>query len=81
MTYRARDVTIEIRDPEIEAMLRRMADERGLTPEELVAQLAEDVAQRRAYETWLSAFWQKLGKAPPPPSEPLPKSFFDELSE
>jgi len=73
-------MTIVIRDPEIEAMLLRMADERGLSPEDLVAELATDEAQRKAYEAWLGAFWQKFGLAPPSPSQPLLKSFYDELS-
>jgi len=34
-------MTIVINDPEIEATLRAMAEARGLTPEELVAELAK----------------------------------------
>ncbi len=74
-------MTIVIRDPEIEAMLLRMAGERGLSPEDLVAELTSDEAQRQAYEAWLGAFWKKFGMAPPPSSPPLPKSFYDELSQ
>lgn len=74
-------MTIIIDDPEIEAMIRRMADERGMTAEALVAALArEQGVPGKAYQDWLATFWSRFGQAPPEPTEPLPKSFFDDLS-
>lgn len=78
-------MTIEIRDPEIETMLRRMAEERGLTPEELVAQLARAKCgavrkQRGDIRAVAAELRREFGLEALEGTPPLPKTFYDELS-
>lgn len=94
-------MTIVINDPEIEAMLLRMAKARGLTPEALVAELAktrtdpgcpEENAVKtmreicpdffnQPIEQWHRSFWTKRGKPPLGGGDPVPKEFYDWLSD
>lgn len=75
-------MTIVIKDPEIEAMLLRMAEARGLTPEALVAELAKSEAASRGQrlEQRLAEFRRRHGLEALEGKPPLPKSFYDELS-
>jgi len=76
-------MTIVIKDPEIEAMLLRMAEARGLTPEALVAELAKsgnEPKQRRVRDV-ASDVRKAHGLEALEGTKPLPKSFYDTLSD
>ena len=94
-------MTIVINDPEIEAMLSRMAEKHGLTPEALVAELANtgtDLGRPdensgktireicpdffdKPIEQWHHSFWTRRGKPPLGSGDPVPKEFYDWLSD
>jgi len=75
-------MTIVINDPEIEAMLRAMAEARGLTPEALVAELAREMPRTRARDVEAAAAKarREFGLEALEGTPPLPKSFYNELS-
>ena len=92
-------MTLIVRNLLVETLVKRMAEERGLTPEELLNALVleeaglpieDDNTENQArglklvdepYEDMIQRIFKKADLKPFGPTKPLPKSFFDELSE